>query len=332
MDDTSSSPIKVIGHEWAIELLTRQAQAGRVPQSILLSGPLNVGKSTVARFFAQFLNCQAEAKPCGHCISCRKIVSGNHPDVRLLDDDGPLKIEEIRALQRDLFLSPYEGPYRLALLCNFERATISAANALLKTLEEPASMVVLILTAIEPGALLPTIVSRCQLLALRPLPRQPIVEVLQSDWHASADQATLLARLCAGRLGWAVRALEDKRILEYRQACLQDLFDLLTMNRVERLAYAQRLSRDPVALKDTLMIWLSLWRDLLLLRSGSRTNILNLDWQDSLQHIVPQGNITQAKEMIERLQRAILNFDYKVNPRLNLETVLLRLPRYLYKV
>ena len=149
----------------------------------------------------------------------------------------------------------------MVVLCNFERATFSAANALLKTLEEPASQVVLVLTASDPGALLPTIVSRCQMLTLRPLSTQTVAEALQTYWQASPDQAELLAQLAAGRLGWAVRALEDQELLVRREHHLQELLALLGAGRVERLAYAQQLSRDLAMLKEVLSLWLTVWRD-----------------------------------------------------------------------
>ncbi|MEW5958887.1 MAG: AAA family ATPase, partial [Chloroflexota bacterium] len=147
---------QVVGHEWAIDLLQRQVEQGQAPQALLLTGPPHVGKSTLGRFLAQSLNCRSHSRPCGQCLSCRKFGSGNHPDIRLLDDDEEtIKIDQIRELQRELSLSPHESQYRVVLLCNFERATTSAANALLKTLEEPAEQVVLILTAPDPSRLLP---------------------------------------------------------------------------------------------------------------------------------------------------------------------------------
>jgi len=328
---SANKPFKiyVAGHQWAIELLQRQQEAERLPQALLLTGPPNVGKSTVARFFMQRLNCQgASPRPCGACLSCRKIMSGNHPDVHIFDrDDETLKIDEVRNLQRLLSLSPQEGQYRVALLCNFERATLNAANALLKTLEEPASSVVLILTAADPGALLATIVSRCQIITLRPLPGQEIVAALQTHWQVSPEQAEFLAQLATGRLGWAVRAWQDENLLKRREHRLQELLELLRANRFERLAYAHQLSRDPPALKEALILWLIIWRDVLLLQSGSQTRIINLDWQDLLQNIARQTNLGQAKEMVVRLRTALINLERNVNPRLNLEVLLLKLPK-----
>jgi len=329
MDDIQNFGIHVVGHEWAIDLLKRQEKSGRVPQSLLITGSPNIGKGSVARFFAQYLDCRGENRPCGNCLSCRKVISGNHPDIRIFDDENePLKIDQIRALQRELSLSPLEGLYRVALLCNFERATTNAANALLKTLEEPTSSVVMILTASDQGDLLPTIVSRCQVLTLRPLPDAEIYDALQDRWQATPEQAELLAQLAAGRLGWAVRALADEAFVERRTQRFDDLLDLLHMHKAERLAYAQELSRDVAALKETLMLWLTIWRDLLLLQSNSQTKIVKLDWQEALQNIANRSNVFRIKEIIIRLQTALVNLERNVNPRLNLEIVLLKLPLY----
>ncbi len=329
MESLDYSATYLVGHDWAIDLLNRQQQQEQIPQAILLTGPPHVGKSTVGRFFIQSLNCQGDPKPCGRCLACHKMISGNHPDVRIFDsDDEAIKIDQMRELQRELSLSPLESQYRIALLCNFERATNSAANALLKTLEEPGPAVTLILTAADPSGLLPTVVSRCQLLALRPLPKQTVLDALQSRWQVPPEQAELLAQLAAGRLGWAVRALADKEFLERRTRRLQDLLDLLQMSRAERLAYAYELSRDSKAVQEALSLWLTLWRDLCLLQSGSQTKLINLDWQEKLQTIAPHTSLEQAKEMVSKIRTALLNLNHNVNTRLNLELLLLKLPTY----
>lgn len=329
MNNIDQFDTQVVGHDWAIDLLKRQQQQGHLPQALLIIGPSHVGKGTLGRFLAQSVNCQGNPQPCGQCLSCRKIVSGNHPDVRFFDDDDEtIKIDQIRELQRELALSPHESQYRMVLFCNFERATTSAANALLKTLEEPAGQVVIILTALDPSQLLPTIVSRCQILILRPQSAQKISEVLQTRWQLSTERAELLAQLSGGRLGWAITALKDERFLERRENHLTDLLELLRMSRAERLAYAQNLSRDQSAVKETLALWLTIWRDLMLLHSASQTRPTNLDWQPTLQQIARQTTMIQAKTIVARLRTALLNMDRNVNPRLNLEVVLLKLPMF----
>ncbi|GAB4528072.1 MAG: DNA polymerase III subunit delta' [Anaerolineae bacterium] len=318
----------VIGHTWAIELLLSGLARGRVPHATLIVGPPNIGKTTVAFTFAQALNCTGgRPLPCGECVSCRKIASGNHPDVRILDAPGQtLKIIEVRDLQRELALSPHEGRWRVAVLTEFERATLEAANALLKTLEEPPGQVALVLTATEADVLLPTIVSRCQVLSLRALPRSLVKEALIEQWGAQPAQAELLAHLSNGRLGWAVQALQDEALLARRNEHLDNLASLMGKGRVERLAYAADLSRDPALTREVLAIWLGWWRDILLLVSGSQVAITNTDRMDVLRRQAEQVTVRQAQRMVAQLRSTAVNLDQNVNVRLALEVLLLSLP------
>lgn len=318
----------LIGHDWALDLLLSGLARGRVPHAILVVGPPNIGKTAVAFTFAQALNCAGGSPaPCGQCVSCRKVASGNHPDVRILDAPGQtLKISEVRDLQRELSLSPHEGRWRVAVLTGFERATLEAANALLKTLEEPPGQVVLVLTASGADVLLPTIVSRCQVLSLRPLPKALVREALISQWGAQPTQAELLAHLSDGRLGWAVQALEDEALLARRNEHLENLAALMSKGRVERLAYAADLSRDPSLVREVLALWLGWWRDVLLLASGSQVAITNIDRVAALNQQTRQVTIRQAQRLVAQLRSTITSLDQNVNVRLALEVLFLSLP------
>ena len=320
----------LVGHEWAQKRLLSGLASGRVSHATLIVGPPNIGKATLARFFAQALTCGETPVPCGVCRSCRRIISGNHPDVRVLDaPDETLKIDHVRDLQRELSLSPHEGTWRVAVLCDFERASTEAANALLKTLEEPPAPVVLLLTATEANILLPTIVSRCQILSLRPLAVTEVQQALISHWGTDEIQANLLAHVSSGRLGWAVRALQDKAMLARRDECLDALASLSGKGRVDRLAYASNLSRNPKLARETLDFWMSWWRDVLLLTADAQVVLTNIDRMDSLRQHTNQVTLHQTQRVVAQLRYIISSLDQYVNPRLAMEVLLLSLPRTL---
>lgn len=317
----------VVGHEAAVRQLRRVAVAGQPAQAYLFSGPPAIGKRTLAVAFAQTLNCTEENPPCGSCRACRLIAGGRHPDVRTIEaDNNRIKIDQIRELQQDAALAPVEARWRVFLLPNIERATREAANSLLKTLEEPPAHVVLILTTVDAEALLPTVVSRCRVIPLRPLPVQQVQTALETRWKVEAEQAALLARLSGGRIGWAVAALENRAILEQRQTEIETLIAVTTADRVDRLEIAFRLSREEKHLNETLALWLSWWRDLVLVKNGISQAVTNADYLEDLQRLAARYELPQITATVHAIQQTIRQIDANVNRQLALEVLLLTVP------
>jgi len=318
---------QVVGHKWAVDLLKRALASERVAHAYLLTGPPQIGKRSLALNFAQALNCLDQEKPCGQCLACSKIAHGSHPDVQVIQGEGrTIKIDQMRTLRHEAALFPLEGRWKVYIIRQMEQATAEAANCLLKTLEEPPSHVILMLTASEAEALLPTIVSRCQVLNLRPLATETVQRSLQERWGVDAKRAQLLARLSGGRLGWAVAASQDDAILDEREKHLDEMMELMGQGRVERMGYARQLSHNPEAVRELLHLWLSWWRDLLLTASGSSAGIVNIDRGGTLRVQAQRYSLAQVRDFVKALRAAAWRLEHNANTRLTLEVLMLGLP------
>ena len=323
----------LLGHDWAVALLREHVIKGELRHAYLFTGPRGVGRRTLALRLAQAINCTNSpepGQPCRSCQTCKQIERMQHTDLSVVQaetEGGTLKVDQVRELQRTLALTPYAASYRVAILLRFEEAHPSAANALLKTLEEPASQVILILTAESSEALLPTIVSRCEVLRLRPAPVNEVAHGLQDRWELASDQANLLAHISGGRVGHALRLRENPELLEQRENWLDIHRRMLAANRVERFAYADAIAREKDELRQVLNIWLSLWRDVLLRVGGASAPVTNPDREDDLAAIIKHINLSDALHTTSAIERTQDLLDRNANTRLAMEVFLLDLPR-----
>lgn len=318
---------RTIGHDWAVQTLNRALQAGRVARTLLFTGPAQIGKTHLALELAMALNCTGAEPPCQVCDSCVRALHGVHPDIKVVQPEGGrLKIDQIRALQYELALSPMLGRWRVCLLTDFETATVEAANAFLKTLEEPPARAAIILTALDIGLLLPTVVSRCQVLPLRLAPREQIARALMARWQVDGEKAEMLARLSAGRVGWAIQAAQHPEVLAERQAQLEELEALLTAGRAQRLQAAERYARD-ARLPERIRLWQGWWRDVALWCAGCRDLVANLDRQAALARAAQGHTLSEAQTALRATETALLQLEQNVNSRLALEALFLQWPR-----
>ena len=204
----------------------------------------------------------------------------------------------------------------------FERATPSAANALLKTLEEPPGYVNLLLLAPDTDSLLPTIVSRCQVIPLRPLPAPVLRQALEERWGVGAEPARLLAHLSGGRLGWAVRAATDPALLRRRQKRLEELTTLLQAPLVDRFHYARELARDRDAALEALDLWTGWWRDVMLLVGGAEGELSNIDQRTVLEAQAARIGLRRSLSLLKATRAAADRLRRNADPRLTLEVLL----------
>lgn len=323
---------QVIGQDKTLSLLAYSLKTDTMAHAYLIVGPRHVGKGTLAFNLAQALNCDGSELPCGQCRSCQRILEGKHADVTAigLDSKTEIGIDDIRGLQRIANLPPYEGKYKVFIINDAEYLSTEAANSLLKILEEPPQSVVWLLLVAEEEHLLPTIISRCQRLELKPVPSEQVQEVLVSSYNVENSKAKLLAQLCRGRLGWALSALANEDILEQRSQRVDRLVSLLTASLSQRFAYAQELASQFGQNRRTgaeiMEDWLDWWRDLMLIKGGCQETIVNVDYQTVLEEQARGLSLSEIQRVLTSLCSIHEGICKNVNARLALEWLMLNLP------
>ena len=201
----------------------RSVKAGRIAHAFLLSGPHGTGKRTCANYLTQTILCASPQAPCGQCPACKKVLAGLHPDVHVVgEEEKSISVDTIRALRDQLALRPFEADRHIALIPRADRMTAQAQNALLKTLEEPAGGNVFFLLTDQPGAMLPTIVSRCRRLRFSPVSVEACAEIL-AEKGVEPGRARLAAACAQGAVGRALENAGDEDYLPLREKALASL-------------------------------------------------------------------------------------------------------------
>ena len=324
---------QVIGQDKILALLGHSLKEDNIAHAYLLVGPRHVGKRTLALNLAQALNCDDPEPPCSQCHSCHRILEGKHADVTCLGlaSQVEIGIDDIRGLQRLANLPPYEGKCKVFIIDEAEYLSTEAANSLLKILEEPPPKVVWLLLAAEERHLLPTIISRCQRLELKPTPSKQIQQILTDSYNVDLDKAKLLVRLCHGCLGWALSSLADNELLHQRSQKIDKLASLLTASLEQRFAYAQELAiqfnQDRRSIMEVMDTWLNWWHDLMLIKGDYKEAITNVDYEVILEKQANEMSLKEIKDFTATLCLTEEDISRNVNARLAFESLMLNMPK-----
>jgi DNA polymerase-3 subunit delta' len=329
---------QTIGQPKALALLQQGLRSGDLAHAYLFVGAPHIGKMTLALDLAKAVNCHGNEPPCGECQSCHRIAAGKHADITIIsvnsDKDSKevksrvdIGIDDIRYLQSSASLPPYEGKCKVFVIDGAECLSSEAANCLLKTLEEPPPRVIILLLTADELRLLPTVVSRCQRVELKPMSSDEMENMLVKYHGLDGNRARLLARLSQGCLGWALRASVDDSHLAQRTERLAELFSLIEAGWEERFAYASKLGSNRRPAEEVIKLWLTWWRDVMLTKCGCERAITSVDHTLVLEKWSRALNLLEIKNFISSLQKSLSNISVNANPRLVLEILMLDMPK-----
>src|SRR3990172_8886919 len=345
----------ILGQERAKRILENSLTKGTVSHAYLFAGEEGIGKKLTAITFAKALNClnpiiAGNGDSCDECLSCRNINSLNHPDLTIIKKEGgdakantiselkrnfgdededkesrSIKIGAIRELQRRLSLKPYEGKRKIAIIDCAEDMITASFNAFLKTLEEPSGETVIILITSNLHSLLPTIVSRCQIIKFNTLSNEHIKEILIKNYKFSENDASTLSSLSKGRLGSAIS-------MDYKSFCMfrEDALKLLGSSIKGDLEYvfteSKRLSSDKDKLPQFLDLVADLLRDAVAIKGiGTDENVINKDVSDKIRGFSDGLHIHNILNMVDSVQQTKSLLDRNANHQLAVEVMMLNI-------
>jgi DNA polymerase-3 subunit delta' len=322
-----------IGNERIKEHLHTALKSNRLPQAYIFYGPEGIGKASMALLLAKALNCSSfNGDICDKCNSCYKIEKRIHPDVQIFHPEGKeISIEQMRYLSNQINLKPFEGKFKVYIIDPAEQMSIEAANALLKTLEEPPANSLIILIATHLSALLPTIRSRCQLLHFSTISGRELERILREKYQFKSKEALSLSHLSAGSLG---RALNINLGESYEKR-KRELFFLQSLSSGEELGIIlERIDelKDKQSIDELLQILFSITRDLLVLSlTKDKSLLINIDLEEDLKTFSNRFTLEIVLSIMSEIHYTMKAIEENVNRKVAIEALLFRIINFFGK-
>lgn len=318
----------IIGHERVKEHFRKAIEHDKISHAYILAGEEGMGRKMLARAFAMTLLCERSSRePCMECHSCRQLLSGNHPDVIWVRHEKPASIgvDDIRLQINDTIqIRPYSSAYKIYIVDEAEKMTVQAQNALLKTIEEPPAYAILLLITTNEEVFLPTILSRCIQLKLRPLKSYEISGYLTQSMKLTESQADIYTAFARGNLGKAIHlAVSEEFKLMYQQV-INLLKNIKEMDISMLLDSIRHLLEDSLDLRECLDFMLMWYRDILMFKVTRDVNQLVFKEEYSTVSSICQKSSYEGLECIlSAIETARVRLNANVNTELVLELMLL---------
>lgn len=321
---------EIIGQEQIKEHLQNALSAKKISHAYIINGEKSSGKEFVAKIFAMTLQCERGGlNPCQECHSCKQALSDNQPDIIRVMHEKPntISVEDVRSqINNDVAIKPYSSPYKIYLMNEAEKMTTQAQNAILKTLEEPPEYAVILLLTANVNALLPTILSRCVVLNMKPVADNLVKKYLMEQVQVPDYKAEVCTAFARGNIGKAKALAVSEEFDNVKAEALSLLKYIQDMELYEIVAAIKKITEYKLEVNDYLDI-ISIWyRDVLLFKATNDAN--HLVFREELQALrqcASRSSYEGIERIIEALDKAKKRLDSNVNFDLTMELLLLEI-------
>lgn len=318
----------IVGQEQIKEHLQGAISAGKISHAYILNGEKSSGKEFIARVFAMALQCEAGGNnPCQECHSCRQALSDNQPDIIHVTHEKPntISVDDIRAqVNNDVAIKPYSSRYKVYILNEAEKMTTQAQNAILKTLEEPPEYAVIILLTTNVNALLPTILSRCVVLNMKPVADDVVRKFLMSQMQVPDYKAEVCVAFARGNVGKAKALASSEDFENVKTEALSLLKYIQDMELYEIVSAIKKINEYKLEISDYLDIIAIWYRDVLLFKATNDINHLIFREEiTAIRKVAGRSSYEGIEEVIDALDKAKKRLEANVNFDLTMELLLL---------
>lgn len=319
---------EIIGHEQIIEHFQNAILLDKMSHGYILNGEENSGKSMLASAFAKTLQCEKkDSNPCGVCKSCRQVETRNHPDIIWITHEKPnsIGVDDLREqLISDIYIKPYSSPYKIYIIDEAEKMTVQAQNSLLKTIEEPPEYGIILLLTNNAEGFLPTILSRCAVLNLRPVKDLQIKKYLMEQYKVPDYKADICVAFAQGNLGKALKLASSERFDEIKEQVVKLLRQISTMEHSALLSHVKEMEKDKQDIYEYLDLMLVWYRDVLLFKVTKDINSLVFRGEyTSISKIATTSSYEGLEIIIGAIEKARVRLKANVNFGLAIELLLL---------
>lgn len=321
--------VDIVGQEQLKEHLENAIKLNKVSHAYIINGERNAGKEFIAKTFAMALQCEniQGIEPCQECHSCRQAQSGNHPDIIFISHEKPgtIGVEDIRRqINGDVAIKPYSGPKKIYIMNEGEKMTVQAQNALLKTLEEPPEYAVILILTTNVDSLLPTILSRCVVLNMKPVRDDQIKSFLMNNMEIPDYKADICVAFARGNVGKARLLAKSEEFDKVKEEAIALLKNIKEMELNEIVAAIKKINEYKFDVNDYMDI-LSIWyRDVLLFKATHDAN--HLIFREEIQYIrrvADKSTYEGIEKIIDALEKSKQRLTANVNFDLTMELLML---------